>query len=186
MLELRWAGVLATALLCGYANAPAIARAAGAPVVAACADPRLPPELLDGSVPAPSSPLPVVTGTAPHVKLRLAVAADESTRELGLMCVLRLRPRAGMIFVFPSSQEWEFWMKDTLAPLDMLWLADDGTITAVAAGVPASTRQTPDDQVARRRGSGRFVIELQAGEAALDALGVGTRVLLPALKAEPQ
>jgi uncharacterized membrane protein (UPF0127 family) len=176
-------GIGVAVLLCSVACGAA-AQSSGAPIVKDCANPQLPAELLDGPVPAVASALPVVTASAPGVKLRLAVANDESTRELGLMCVTRLRPRHGMIFVFEQNREWEFWMKNTLVPLDMLWVDDDGTITTVAARVPASTRETPDDAVARRRGRGRFVIELASGEAAVDKLAVGTRLLLPALRAE--
>ena len=194
MRERSWAwSVLFAAILAGCSNgpvaaqasgAPAAAQASGAPVIAACANERLPADLLDGESAAPSSPLPIVTGAAPHVKLRLAVVADEPTRELGLMCVLRLRRNAGMIFVFPRSADWTFWMKDTLAPLDMLWLESDGKVTTVAANVPASTLEASDASVARRSGHGLYVIELRAGEAALDKLVPGTRIVLPALRAD--
>jgi uncharacterized membrane protein (UPF0127 family) len=142
----------------------------------------LPGEILAGDGPGGGAPpLRVVTATVGTLVLRLAVASDESTRELGLMCVTRLRPHAGMIFVFPQTADQEFWMKNTLVPLDMLWVAADGTVTSVAAAVPASTLQTPDDQVARRKGNGRFVIELSSGEAAQDGLRAGTRLNLPPL-----
>jgi len=55
-----------------------------------------------------------------------------------------------------------------------------GTVTTVAGNVPASTRSTPDDAVARRRGAGLYVIELAAGEAAADGISAGTKLLLPA------
>ena len=152
------------------------------PVVAACANPNLPREILDGAVAGkPAAPLPVVDATTPGLALRLAVASDEGDRELGLMCVTRLRPQHGMIFVFGTNRDWDFWMKNTLVPLDMLWLGPDGTITGVAAEVPASTRTTPDDAVARRSGHGIYVIELTSGEAASDNLKVGERLTLPAL-----
>jgi hypothetical protein len=150
--------------------------------VAACANPHLPAEILAGDGPLGGvTPLPVIDATAGEVKLRLAVANDETNRELGLMCVTRLRPHRGMIFVFPQSGDQEFWMKDTLIPLDMLWVAADGTVTTVASEVPASTLQTPDDKVARRRGTGRYVIELPAGEAAADGIKAQTRIALPPL-----
>jgi uncharacterized membrane protein (UPF0127 family) len=167
----------------GAANAPASA-AAAAPVVASCANPRLPPELVEGTIATPASPLPIVTGITSKVKLRLAVAASEQNRMVGLMCVLKLRPSEGMIFVFPRDDEWDFWMKNTLTPLDMIWLDADGTITTVAANVPSSTLATPDAAVARRNGHGRFVIELRAGEAARAKLAVGTRLQLPPLQVE--
>jgi uncharacterized membrane protein (UPF0127 family) len=153
-------------------------------VVAACANPKLPHEILDGDVAGGTdAALPVVDASAAGLALRLAVAADDESRELGLMCVTRLRPQHGMIFVFATTRQWDFWMKNTLVPLDMVWLTPDGTITTVAARVPASTRSTPDDAVARRSGLGKFVIELTAGEAAADNLKVGGRLALPALRA---
>jgi uncharacterized membrane protein (UPF0127 family) len=160
------------------------AAAPGAPVVASCANPRLPPELVEGTIAAPASPLPIVTGITSKVKLRLAVAANEQDRMVGLMCVLKIRPSEGMIFVFARDDDWDFWMKNTLVPLDMIWLDADGTITTVAANVPSSTLQTPDAAVARRNGHGRFVIELRAGEAAREKLAVGTRLQLPPLRVE--
>jgi uncharacterized membrane protein (UPF0127 family) len=97
------------------------------------------------------------------------------------MCVTRLRPQHGMIFVFDVDSVQEFWMKNTLVPLDMVWVASDGTVTHVAANVPASTSATPDENVARRRGSGRYVIELPGGEAALDGIRTGVTFSLPTL-----
>lgn len=172
--------VAAAAAALALAPAPA----AAAPAVAACANPRLPPDILAGEGPvSTAAPLPVVDAQTGGVTLRLAVAADFRARELGLMCVTHPRAHAGMIFVFPASAEQEFWMKNTLVPLDMVWVAAGGTVTTVAADVPASTLRTPDDQVARRRGTGRFVIELPAGEAALDGIRPGAAVKLPPLSA---
>ena len=153
-------------------------------MVAACANPNLPREILDGSLPgSPQAPLSLVEVSAPGLALRLAVASDDEDREQGLMCVTRLRPQHGMIFVFGTNRQWDFWMKNTLVPLDMVWLTPDGTITTVAPEVPASTRTTPDDAVARRSGHGKYVIELASGEAASDKLKVGERLIVPALSA---
>lgn len=151
------------------------------PIVPACASTRLPAEILDGpSVPS-RKPLPVVEVSAPPVTLQLAVADDVPTREYGLMCVLRLRPQHGMIFVFSRESDWEFWMKNTLVPLDMIWLRADGTVTTVAVNVPSSTRTAPDATLARRRGRGVYVIELRANEAAADGIVVGSHLALPPL-----
>jgi uncharacterized membrane protein (UPF0127 family) len=95
------------------------------------------------------------------------------------MCVTRLRPHAGMLFVFERSGDWEFWMKNTLIPLDMIWVAFDGTVSGIASNVPASKVTTPDDEVARRSGDGLYVIELAAGEAASDGIVKGVKLVLP-------
>jgi len=176
-LDLRWALAGACGLLLGATRLEAallpspvtpapLAAARFASVVPACANPAL-------------FALPVVETGAPGARLRLAVAGDEPTRELGLMCVTRLRPHSGMIFVFARDESVEFWMKNTLIPLDMIWVRADGRVDTVAARVPASTRETPDDRVARRHGRGLYVIELAAGEAARDGIVPGARLSVP-------
>jgi uncharacterized membrane protein (UPF0127 family) len=148
----------------------------------ACSNPRLPVSILGGSGPYQrGSALKTITLAAPAEKLTLAVAATESDRELGLMCVTSLAPHHGMIFVFPSAAQQGFWMKLTLIPLDMVWLAPDGTVTSVAANVPASTLDTSEKSVARRYGQGQYVVELRAGEAQSDGIKKGVKFSLPVL-----
>lgn len=153
-------------------------------LVPACASTRLPAEILDGPIAPSRKALAVVDVSAPLATLRLAVASDVVSRENGLMCVLRLRPQHGMIFVFSRESDWEFWMKNTLVSLDMIWMRTDGAVTTVAANVPASTRTTPDGLLARRRGHGLYVIELRAGEAAADGIVVGSHLALPPLRTD--
>ena len=88
-----------------------------------------------------------------------------------------------MLFVFPTDDQHEFWMKRTLVPLDMVWVGGDGTVRSVAAQVPASALDTPDDRVALRGGRGRYVIELRAGEAAADGIVPGAHLAIPPLPA---
>ncbi len=123
---------------------------------------------------------------APRTPLRLAVADTDPRREHGLMGVAAVPPGEGMLFVFPEpgDQRRDFWMKDTIAPLDMVWVRADGTVSSVAARVPATKPGTPDSRVARRFGIGRYVIELGAGGAAAAGLKPGSRLVLPALPAD--
>jgi uncharacterized membrane protein (UPF0127 family) len=177
----RLAAAFACAAGCGV-TALTVSAAPEAAALGACANPALPPAILAGSFAGGEPPLPTIRAGGASVPLVLAVAADEGSRELGLMCVTRLRPHAGMIFVFSAFAVQEFWMKNTLVPLDMVWVAPDGTVTSVASHVPASTRETPDDAVARRRGEGMYVIELAGGEAAADGVVVGVKLSLPKLR----
>ncbi len=180
--------IAAVAALTGFViTVAALPRAATATVAApldrACASDRLPGKILAGPVEQTRAPLPTIDVAAPAAHLRLAVASDQRARESGLMCVTRLRPQHGMIFVFPHENDWEFWMKNTLVPLDMVWLSADGEVTQIAVNVPAATRLTPDHALARRHGHGIYVIEIGADEASADGIIVGSYLTLPPLHA---
>ncbi|HTX56003.1 MAG TPA: DUF192 domain-containing protein [Candidatus Acidoferrales bacterium] len=113
---------------------------------------------------------------APNADLQLQVAATDEERELGLMSVTYLPPHTGMVFVFDQDAPVEFWMKDTLVPLDMVFVAADGTVRSVASDVPVVSETTPDDQIPRREGIAKYVIELPAGEATKDGISAGVRL----------
>jgi uncharacterized protein len=122
---------------------------------------------------------------APRGQLSLVPVNDEPQRERGLMCVVRIPPGRGMIFIFPPpAREQRFWMKNTLVALDMVFVDTAGSVTSVAAGVPPTPNGTPDDAVARRGGFGQFVIELRGGDAARHGIVPGTKLALPALTAQ--
>lgn len=92
------------------------------------------------------------------------VAADDSTRQQGLMFRDRLADDRGMIFIFPSIGEYAFWMKNTLIPLDMIWLDDQRKVVRVSHDVPPCKADPcpsypPNVQA-------RYVLELAAGMAA--------------------
>jgi len=130
--------------------------------------------VLAAATPAPQQ-LPTILLHAPSAILTLQVARTVEQRELGLMSVTHLPPHTGMVFVFDQDAPVEFWMKDTLVPLDMLFVGADGTVRGIAANVPVVPENTPDDAIPRRSGTAKFVIELPASEAAEDGITVGTR-----------
>ena len=104
--------------------------------------------------------------TFPGGKTIVADIVDTSaTREIGLMCRTRLARDYGMLFVFSSEMKLNFWMKNTLVPLDIVWIGADKRVTVIHARLKASTTSTPDSQVARAGGIGQYVLELPAGAA---------------------
>ena len=121
----------------------------------------------------------------PRATLRLAIAATPAQREHGLMNVPYVPQGQGMLFVFPDGDgPRNFWMKNTITPLDMIFISGNGTVTSVAADVPATKPGTPDDQVATRQGMGAFVIELGGGDAARQGIAKGTHLMMPPVTAE--
>ncbi len=126
-------------------------------------------------MPTPQS-LPVTVLHAPRAALHVQIARTEGERERGLMSVRHLDARTGMLFVFDADRPVAFWMKDTLIPLDMVFLAPDGTVRAVFARVPVVSAALQDNEIPLEQGTAKYVIELPAGEAALDGLRSGARV----------
>lgn len=126
-------------------------------------------------VPTPQS-LPVMRVPAPHARLRVQVARTEPQRERGLMGVRKLAPHTGMLFVFETDAPIEFWMKDTLIPLDMVFVGGNGIVRQVFANVPVVPTDTPDNRIPRRDGVAKYVIELPAGEAQSDGIVPGARI----------
>lgn len=120
--------------------------------------------------------LRTVTVNAPNAALTLQVARTEAEREFGLMNVTYLSPHTGMVFVFRQDAPEEFWMKDTLVPLDMVFVAADGRVRTVFENVPATMPNTPDDRIPRRDGKAMYVIELPAFEASKDGVAPGVRL----------
>jgi uncharacterized protein len=64
-------------------------------------------------------------------RLVLEVARTDQERATGLMNRQSLAPDSGMVFVFPQATSAHFWMKDTLIPLSIAFVAEDGTILDV-------------------------------------------------------
>jgi uncharacterized membrane protein (UPF0127 family) len=97
-------------------------------------------------------------------QVQIEVVADDDTRAQGLMFRDRVPEGTGMLFVFPQSGDYPFWMKNTLVPLDMIWLDDQKRVVHVEPGVPPCKADPcpsyPPHAVAK------YVLELGAGQAA--------------------
>jgi uncharacterized protein len=120
--------------------------------------------------------LQAVVVRAPRADLTLEVARTEAQRERGLMNRKTVAPHTGMIFVFERDGPVEFWMKDTLEPLDMIFIGADGNVRRVYASVPVVAPGVSDDAIPREGGTAKFVIELAAGEAARDGIAAGAKL----------
>jgi len=130
---------------------------------------------------ARQSSLPVVTVRAPRSAMHLWVARSERQHELGLMERTHLDPAQGMIFVFRRENERYFWMKDTLMPLDMVFIERDGLVRAVLSRVPVLPPGLPDDAIPLEHARAQYVIELGAGEALRLGIVAGEKLAIPAL-----
>ena len=84
------------------------------------------------TVSASAVSLSIATATKTHV-FRIEVARTEAQQERGLMFRDHLAPDRGMIFPMNPPRFASFWMKNTVIPLDMIFIRADGSIARIAA-----------------------------------------------------
>jgi uncharacterized membrane protein (UPF0127 family) len=128
---------------------------------------------LVASVPASAEgleSLQIVTASGAHT-FKVEIAADDETRERGLMNRRFMPADHGMLFEFPDTAPVSFWMKNTYIPLDMIFISASGTVTHIVANAePLSERIIPSGPPCRA------VLELNGGVAASIGLAVGDKV----------
>ncbi len=115
-------------------------------------------------------PLQIVTGAGTH-SFKVEVAADDESREQGLMNRRFMPADHGMLFEFPETAPVSFWMKNTYIPLDMIFISPRGVVTnVVARAEPLSERVIPSGPPCAA------VLEVNGGVAASIGLKVGDSV----------
>ncbi|WP_095380880.1 DUF192 domain-containing protein [Henriciella pelagia] len=104
--------------------------------------------------------LTIDTGEQTHA-FSIEIADEPEEISFGLMERESLDPDAGMLFDFGNPREPSMWMKNTLIPLDMLFVSSDGTIQMIARNTVPGSRRTisPGMPV-------KGVLEINGGRAA--------------------
>ncbi|UYN97658.1 MAG: DUF192 domain-containing protein [Enhydrobacter sp.] len=124
----------------------------------------------NGDIRFKRSALTIVTGGR-EIKFDVELALTEAERQRGLMFRKRLGPYEGMLFDFHREAPVSFWMKNTLIPLDMIFIAADGTVRHVHANAtPLSTDSIPSLFPVRG------VLEINGGSAKLLGIKPGDKV----------
>jgi len=110
-------------------------------------------------------------------RFTVEVAASLEEQNAGLMYRRSLAPDRGMIFPYDPPQSVAFWMKNTLIPLDMIFIRADGTIARIVANtVPLSLEPVPAGEPVAA------VLEIAGGRAAELGIREGDRVSWPRLR----
>jgi len=114
--------------------------------------------------------LPAVRLNAGIHVIQAEVAASADERATGLMYRETMAANAGMLFVFPAPFAQCFWMRNTLLPLSIAFIADDGTVVNIADMKP----QTADSHCAEK--PVRYALEMNKGWFAKRGIKPGTRL----------
>ena len=118
----------------------------------------------------PQTNLPRVTLSAGMHQIDAQVAQTIEQRTTGLMHRKEMPQHEGMLFVFERPTIQCFWMKDTLLPLSVAFVADDGTVVNLADMKPLALDSHCSDKPVR------FVLEMNQGWFAKKGIKPGTKL----------
>jgi uncharacterized membrane protein (UPF0127 family) len=128
-----------------------------------------------GGLAASTGTLVLKTATGDH-NFTIEVATTDQERALGLMFRRSLPENSGMLFIYDPPQPATMWMKNTLIPLDMVFISAEGKVHRIESNTePFSTTVIPSE------GEVVGVLELNAGEADKIGLKRGDKVVYPGL-----
>ncbi|MDH3646874.1 MAG: DUF192 domain-containing protein [Gammaproteobacteria bacterium] len=119
-----------------------------------------------------AAPLGIKTTTGTDYNFTVYLAVSPQQREHGLMFVRTLPADYGMLFINKKSRVTSMWMKNTILPLDMLFIRADGTISSIASNtVPGSLESISSEEAVMG------VLELNAGTSKRLNLAPGDKVI---------
>jgi len=130
-----------------------------------------PPTPMPAPHPDAHPPAVYIAGGKGEVKIGVEVVATEAKIERGLMYREHLPPDDGMLFMMGREYDWAFYMRNTLIPLDMLFIGKDLTVAGVVANAE------PRTETLRRVGKpSLYVLEVNGGWAAAHGVTAGAKV----------
>ncbi len=115
----------------------------------------------------------VIGGEGEGVELTVELARTAEERSRGLMSREELAEDGGMLFIFSGDTETAFWMKDTLIPLSIAFIAEDGAILDV------QDMEALSEELHRPPQPYRYALEVNQGWYREHGLGPGGRVEIP-------
>ncbi|MDQ3300446.1 MAG: DUF192 domain-containing protein [Myxococcota bacterium] len=131
----------------------------------------------DAAMPAPEKP---AAGPAPTVHLEtprgevavtVEIVATQPKIEKGMMFREHLAPDAGMLFFMSREHEWSFYMRNTLIPLDMIFIAKDMTVAGIVH------KAEPRTETLRKVGKpSLYVLEVNGGWSEAHQVAPGAKV----------
>lgn len=114
--------------------------------------------------------MPVLELSAGFHRIEAEVAATDQNRQTGLMQRRQMAPQHGMLFVFTQNNTHCMWMRNTLLPLSVAFLDEEGRIINIEDMQP----QTEDNHCARR--PARYALEMNLGWFGQRGLKAGSKL----------
>ncbi len=113
-----------------------------------------------------------------NITLTAELASTATQRQIGLMGRTSLGADEGMLFVLPTPMVTTFWMKNTLIPLDMIWVDENGKIIDIQQAEPCLTATCPSYTPP---GPVKFVLETNQGWAQSHSIDSSATIYWPSV-----
>ncbi len=110
----------------------------------------------------------------------IEIADDPDEQARGLMFRPALPADAGMLFIFDPPRPANFWMRNTMIPLDMIFIDDAGRVESIAERTDPYSERASSSQ-----GDVRAVLEINGGLSSTLGIGPGDQVVHPAFQDAP-
>ena len=159
-----------------WRRSPALVLAASLCWLAACLGPA---DAQQGLASFERDRLVLETAAGQELAFEVELAETPQQQGQGLMYRRSLPAEAGMLFLYRPTRPVSMWMKNTLIPLDMLFIAEDGEVVKVVERtVPLSLETISSDRPVRG------VLELNGGTANRLGIRPGDRIVHPAFETD--
>ena len=129
------------------------------------------PDITKAQPELPKERLVITTRDGVQYQFNVEMALTPDQQTVGLMFRPSVPPEGGMLFDWGTSRDSQMWMRNTITPLDMVFINADGTIRSIAEHTVPESLAIIDS-----RGPVRATLELAAGTTARLNIRVGDRV----------
>ena len=110
-----------------------------------------------------------------EIKVRAEIADTQEKREMGLMFRKHLGENKGMFFAFDADATYNFWMKNTLIPLDIIFISKDFKIVEIVYAEPCSEEPCKIYQTASYS---KYILEVNGNFTVRNGIEVGDKVAI--------
>ena len=107
--------------------------------------------------------------------INVQIADDNEERMKGLMFIEKLDENGGMLFIFEKEDYQAFWMKNTLIPLDMIFINDELQIVDIKNAIPCKRDPCA---IYTSKQPARYVLEVNGGFAAKNSIDKYDKITL--------
>ena len=119
----------------------------------------------------------IATKSGKEHAFRVEIADTDELRARGLMYRESMAENEGMVFIFDTPGSYPFWMKNTLIPLDMIWVDADRRVVFIAPSVPPCKADPCPNFPATPPPPALYVVEVVSGFAKKHGVKVGDQLV---------